>query len=79
MKQLLLTSALFVSSLVFSQTKADDIIGTYMTDKNEGMVEITKKTASISGSLPGPKHRASSTRIIRTRRNVLKNWPAKRS
>lgn len=43
---------LFISSLVFSQTyKADDLIGTYMTDKNEGMVEITKRDNKYFGKL----------------------------
>lgn len=51
MKQFLLTSAIFVSSLMFSQSKADDLIGTYMTDKSEGMVEITKRDNKYVGKL----------------------------
>ncbi len=52
MKRILSILFLFISSLVFSQTqKADDLIGTYMTDKNEGMVEITKRDNKFFGKL----------------------------
>ncbi len=51
MKQTLFILSIFISSLVVSQTKADDIIGTYMTDKNEGMVEVTKRDAKYYGKL----------------------------
>jgi len=37
---------LLVSTSLFSQN-ADALIGTYMTDKNEGMVEITKERINI--------------------------------
>ncbi len=52
MKNFLLT-ILFCSYFpVFSQTiKADDIIGTYMTAENEGMVEITKRDSKYYGKL----------------------------
>jgi len=52
MTRILAILFLFTSSLVFSQTqKADDLIGTYMTDKNEGMVEITKRDNKYFGKL----------------------------
>ena len=52
MKKIFFLFLLFCSVYVFSQTtKTDDIIGTYMTDKNEGMVEITKRDAKYYGKL----------------------------
>lgn len=51
MKQILLTTAIFAASCLFAQSKADDLIGTYMTDKNEGMVEITKRDSKYFGKL----------------------------
>ncbi|MBI3521277.1 MAG: DUF2147 domain-containing protein [Bacteroidetes bacterium] len=50
MKHLLSILFLFFSSLIFSQN-GDAIEGTYMTDKNEGMVEITKRDAKYYGKL----------------------------
>jgi uncharacterized protein (DUF2147 family) len=50
MKHLFSILFLFISSFILAQ-KGDDIIGTYMTDKNEGMVEITKKDAKYYGKL----------------------------
>lgn len=55
MKQILLTTAMFAASCLFAQSKADDIIGTYMTDKNEGMVEITKRDSKYYGKLTWTK------------------------
>ena len=43
-----------ISSFVFSQN-GDLIIGTYMTDKNEGMVEVTKKDSKYFGKLTWTK------------------------
>lgn len=43
---------MFINTILVAQTqKADDIIGTYMTDKNEGMVEITKREGKYFGKL----------------------------
>lgn len=55
MKQLFLTTAIFAASCLMAQSKADDIIGTYMTDKNEGMVEITKRDSKYYGKLTWTK------------------------
>ncbi len=56
MKHFILTLFLISSVAVFSQTiKADDIIGTYMTAENEGMVEITKRGAKYYGKLTWTK------------------------
>lgn len=56
MKNLLPILLLFISVSLFSQTiKADDIIGTYMTDKNEGQVQIIKKGTKYYGTLAWTK------------------------
>jgi uncharacterized protein (DUF2147 family) len=56
MKHFILTFLLFGAISVFSQTvKADDIIGTYMTAENEGMVEITKRGTKYYGKLTWTK------------------------
>lgn len=55
MKQILFITAIAISSCLFAQTKADDLIGTYMTDKSEGMVEITKRDAKYYGKLTWTK------------------------
>jgi uncharacterized protein (DUF2147 family) len=54
MKHILSILFLFIASFVFSQN-GDAIIGTYMTDKNEGMVEITKKDSKFYGKLTWTK------------------------
>jgi uncharacterized protein (DUF2147 family) len=54
MKQLLTLILFFISITIFSQN-ADLIIGTYMTDKNEGMVEISKKGTKYFGTLTWTK------------------------
>jgi uncharacterized protein (DUF2147 family) len=41
---------LFITASVFAQS-GDALIGTYMTDKNEGMVEIIKKDNKYYGKL----------------------------
>lgn len=52
MKKIIAFILLFSSSFINAQSyKADDLIGTYMTDKNEGMVEITKRDAKYFGKL----------------------------
>lgn len=50
MKITLSIISLFTSLVIFSQN-GDAIIGTYMTDKNEGMVEITKRDNKYFGKL----------------------------
>lgn len=56
MKKIISILLLFLSVSLFSQTiKADDIIGTYMTDKNEGQVQITKKGTKYYGKLAWTK------------------------
>lgn len=56
MKNLLAILILLISAPLFSQTvKADDIIGTYMTEKNEGQVQITKKGSKYYGILAWTK------------------------
>ncbi|MCD6018459.1 MAG: hypothetical protein K0S53_1580 [Bacteroidetes bacterium] len=54
MKQIISLLALFFSITLFSQN-GDALIGTYMTDKNEGMVEITKKGNKYYGVLTWTK------------------------
>ena len=54
MKQLLILILLFSSVTIFSQN-ADVIIGTYMTDKNDGMVEISKKGTKYFGKITWTK------------------------
>ena len=52
MKKLLIIILFLNFATLFSQTlNADDLLGTYMTDKNEGMVEITKKDGKYFGKL----------------------------
>lgn len=41
--------------LIGQTAKADDLLGTYMTDKNEGMVEITKRGTKYYGILTWTK------------------------
>lgn len=54
MKTLLLN--LFVFLIIGLQAQqADDVIGTYMTDKNEGMVEISKHDGKYFGKLTWTK------------------------
>ncbi|HRG00192.1 MAG TPA: DUF2147 domain-containing protein [Bacteroidia bacterium] len=50
MKKILSLTLLLFSISLFSQN-ADALIGTYMTDKNEGMVEIVKKGTKYFGTL----------------------------
>ena len=54
MKNIFALILLFISMSVFSQN-ADAIIGNYMTDKNEGMVEITKRDSKYYGKLTWTK------------------------
>jgi uncharacterized protein (DUF2147 family) len=54
MKKILALIVLLFSMSVFAQT-GDALIGTYMTDKNEGMVEITKKGTKYYGILTWTK------------------------
>ena len=52
MKKIIALLLVFNSTFIIAQTqKADDLIGTYMTDKNEGMVEITKRDNKYFGKL----------------------------
>jgi uncharacterized protein (DUF2147 family) len=52
MKNIIAVCILFISFSCFSQTKTgDDIIGKYMTENNEGMVEITKRDSKYYGKL----------------------------
>ena len=52
MKKIIAFLFVFSSTFIIAQTqKADDLIGTYMTDKNEGMVEITKRDNKFFGKL----------------------------
>lgn len=54
MKKIFLILFLTGSISLFSQN-ANAIMGTYMTDKNEGMVEISKKGAKYFGTLTWTK------------------------
>lgn len=54
MKKILSLTLLLFSISLFSQN-GDALIGTYMTDKNEGMVEITKKGTKYYGILTWTK------------------------
>ena len=54
MKKIFSILLLFISVSIFAQN-GDALIGTYMTDKNEGMVEITKKGAKYYGTLTWTK------------------------
>lgn len=52
MKKISIIFILCYSSLMWAQTyKADDVIGTYMTDKKDGMIEITKRNSKYYGKL----------------------------
>ena len=52
MKKIIALLLVFSSTFIIAQTqKADDLIGTYMTDKNEGMVEISKRDNKYFGKL----------------------------
>ena len=52
MKKIIALLLVFSSTFIIAQTqKADDLIGTYMTDKNEGMVEITKRDNKYFGEI----------------------------
>ena len=52
MKKIILILVLFVSQICFSQTKnGDDIIGKYMSENNEGMIEISKRDSKYFGKL----------------------------
>lgn len=44
----IITIVLLSFSISFFAQSGDALIGTYMTDKNEGMVEITKKEPSTT-------------------------------
>ncbi|MBL7934923.1 MAG: DUF2147 domain-containing protein [Bacteroidia bacterium] len=50
MKNIITIILLFFSISIFAQG-GDVLIGTYMTDKNEGMVEITKRDNKYFGKL----------------------------
>lgn len=50
MKNIITTILLLFSISIFAQN-GDVLIGTYMTDKNEGMVEITKRDNKYFGKL----------------------------
>ncbi len=54
MKNIFILILLFISISVFAQS-GDALIGTYMTDKNEGMVDITKKGTKYYGILTWTK------------------------
>lgn len=54
MKKILSLTLLLFSISLFSQN-GDALIGTYMTDKNEGMVDITKKGSKYYGILTWTK------------------------
>lgn len=47
----IITIILLLFSFSFFAQSGDLIIGTYMTDKNEGMVEITKRDSKYFGKL----------------------------
>ena len=54
MKKLFSLTLLFISFSLISQN-GDALIGTYMTDKNEGMVDIIKKGTKYYGTLTWTK------------------------
>lgn len=54
MKKIFSLFLLFISVSIFSQN-GDALIGTYMTDKNEGMVDIIKKGTKYYGTLTWTK------------------------
>lgn len=54
MKKIFSIILLFISVSVFAQS-SDAIIGTYMTDQNEGMVEVTKRGSKYYGKLSWTK------------------------
>ncbi len=51
----IITIILLSFSFSFFAQSGDALIGTYMTDKNEGMVEITKKGTKYYGTLTWTK------------------------
>jgi len=51
MTRIILTSYFILLSIFINAQTADDIIGTYMTDKNEGMVEVVKRDGKYFGKL----------------------------
>ena len=54
MKNILTLILLFISISIFAQS-GDALIGTYMTDKSEGMVDIIKKGSKYYGTLTWTK------------------------
>ena len=54
MKKIFSLAFLFISFSIFSQN-GDALVGTYMTDKNEGMVNIAKKGSKYYGILTWTK------------------------
>ena len=54
MKKIISLLLLFITFSIFSQN-GDVIIGTYMTNKNEGMVEVSKKGTKYYGILTWTK------------------------
>ncbi len=77
MKQVITIVLMCVGHIVFSQQKADDLIGTYMTDKSEGMVEITKKDAKYYGKLIWTK--TAGKLDVNNPNEKQKNWLEKKS
>lgn len=57
MKKIISIILLFISIALSSQN-GDVIIGTYMTENNEGMVEVTKKNSKYYGKLTWTKKEA---------------------
>lgn len=55
MKQIIAFLFICLANVMFSQVKADDVVGTYMTDKNVAMVEITKRDGKYYGKLSWAK------------------------
>lgn len=52
MKKIILILVLLISRDCFTQTiKGDDILGKYMSENNEGMVEISKRGSKYYGKL----------------------------
>ena len=51
MKHLLVIIFATLTSFFYAQNKADDIIGTYMTDKNEAMIEVYKTGTKYFGKI----------------------------
>ncbi len=51
MKHLLVIIFATLTSIFYAQNKADDVVGTYMTDKNEAMVEVYKTGTKYFGKI----------------------------